>query len=296
MELIDPLFKSKESTNVYGKILPEGTVKTRLVIGGHHDANWEFTLLRKSWIVFGIIIVLTNTLPYLLSGIFGLKIVFYTLSNPYLFLPAIDFIFLIFFTILNPFFIYSTFNMISNTPVIGADDNLSALAVILAIARHLKINKLKNTEVWLVSHGCEEIGDRGSKRFSKKHYNELKDAFVINLDTVGGKGISFRFVTAEVMFIIKLSKEIAVELAKIAEELNIPYQIGKIEAYTDSMAYAQNKIEVCSIVGFPEKGFPRHYHTKYDTLDKIDVNSLWNCYRILLQFIEKVDNPKNRIE
>ena len=294
VEFIDPLFKKERSTNVVGKLYPEGEVERRIVIGGHHDSNWEFPILRKSWKLFGLLMALPIILNYFLLAAFVLKLILHSLSNPYLFFLELDLTFLIFLTAFIPFLIYGIFNTVSDRPVMGANDNLTSLAVILALASHLKKTSLKNTEIWLVSHGCEEIGDRGSKRFSRKHLDKLIDAIVINIDMIGGKNTQLRFITSELVF-TKLSSEIADELAKIAKGLSIPHQKKMIGAYTDSFAYAQNKIQSCSIVGFPEKGVPSHYHTREDTIENLEFDNLWDCFQILLKFIDKVENEETFI-
>jgi len=288
-EFIDPLFPSKGSTNVFGIISPKGEAKARVVIGGHHDSNWEYPILRKSWKLFGFLTALPIIANYLFFGLFILKLILYAFSIPYLFAQEVDLVLLIILTSLIPVLLVWMFNIVSHRPVMGANDNLTSIAIILAIASSLKNLELERTEVWLVSHGCEEIGDRGSKRFAKTHYDDLKDALVINLDMVGGQDSILRFITTELMFMFKLSPRLINELVKIAEELHIPYHTGLVEGFTDSMAYVQNKIEACSIIGFPKKGMPAHYHTREDTLEHLNFENLWNCYQILLKFIVKVD-------
>jgi len=291
-EFIDPLFPSRVSTNVFGIISPKGNVTGRIVIGGHHDSNWEYPILRRSWKLFGFLTALPIIANYLFLGLFILKLILCAFLMPYIFAKDVDLILLIIFTSVNPVLLVWMFNIVSHRPVMGANDNLTSLAIILAIASNLRNLELEKTEIWLVSHGCEEIGDRGSKRFAKAHYNDLKDASVINLDMVGGQDSMLRFITTELMFMVKLSPRLINELIKIAEELQIPYHTGLVEGFTDSMAYIQNKIEACSIIGFPKKGIPAHYHTREDTIDHLNFDNLWNCYRILLRFIEKIDKKE----
>jgi hypothetical protein len=78
-------------------------------------------------------------------------------------------------------------------------------------------------------------------------------------------------------------------LSKIANELNIAHEVGSVMFFTDSMAYSRNNIKACSIIGSPEKGFATHYHTVNDTIDKLDFNNLWNCFRILIEFVNRVE-------
>lgn len=290
IEFIDPLFKRRSSTNVFGKIQPEEQPRQVVVLGGHHDSNWEFTILRNAPILFGIIIIVPVIFNHLFLIIFVFKIVIYFLSIPYLFIPLIDLCLLIASSCFCPLLIYGAFYTVSNRPVMGADDNLSSIAVLMAIARHFKsTNRLRRTEIWIVSHGCEEIGDRGSKKFSKKHQPELREALVINIDIVGNKNGDLKIDIMEEVVFIKLCKELGLALSDIANDLSIPHEIGNVEAFTDSMAYARNKIRACSIIGNPKRGFPLHYHTREDTIDKIDFENLWKCYRILLEFLKRVD-------
>jgi len=298
IELIDPLFKKKKSTNVYAKFKPVENSKPKnlILIGGHHDSNYEFKIIRKSIFLFGLVITTSIILNYILFVIFIIKIIFYFFGEPYLIIPLVDLIILVILTILAPLYIYSGINIISNSAVPGANDNLTSIAIILEIAKYLKVpNILRNTEVWLVSHGCEEIGDRGSKRFAKKHYSELKNALVINIDMVGGKNSELRIDIMEETYLIKLYKKLGIELSKIASELKIPHTLGNVEAFTDSMAYSRIGIKACSLIGIPHKGLPAYYHTREDTIDKLDFNKLYNCFQIIIEFLLRIDQGKINI-
>lgn len=293
IEFIDPIFKKQESTNVYARFKPRENPKRIVVIGGHHDSNWEFPILKKLPKFFTGFMSLPILLSFFMVGVYTLKLILYFLSIPYLFFPQLDLVVLIIQTVSFPILIYTAINCVSRDPVMGADDNLTSTAIIFEIAKFLKKGEgLKNTEIWLVSHGCEEIGDRGSKRFSKKYLSELRDAYVINVDMVGGKDSELKVDIGEVRSIVELSKELGDELSKIANEFNIPHNVGNVMFFTDSMAYSRNGIKACSLIGSPKKGFATHYHTLNDTIDKLDFNNIWNCYRILVEFIKRMDEEK----
>jgi len=293
IEFIDPLFKKQESTNVYAKFKPKETTERIVVIGGHHDSNWEFPILKKWPKFFTAVMSLPILLSFFMIGVYILKLILFSVSIFVLFVSHVDLILLIIQSVLFPILIYTSIYCVSRDSVMGADDNLTSIAIILELAKFLKKSEgLINTEIWLVSHGCEEIGDRGSKRFSKQYLNELRDAYVINIDMVGGKDSELKVDIVEVSSIIKLSKELGDNLSKIATELNIPHNVGNVLFFTDSMSYSRNGIKACSLVGTQKKGFATHYHTLNDTIDKLDFNNLWNCYRILIDFIKKVDGKK----
>ncbi|TFF86324.1 MAG: M28 family peptidase [Promethearchaeota archaeon] len=298
-EVIDRLFKEKRSTNVVGKFMPDKDIKSKqlIIIGGHHDSQYEFGLLRISPLLFELMITSSIILNYIMFVLFIIKDIFFLLAIHYLIFPLIDMIILIILTCLSPFYVFSLFKITSKNAVLGADDNLSAIAVILELAKYLKLKKLKQTEIWLVSHGCEEIGDRGSKRFSKKHKEEIleKNGYVINIDMIGGKNSELKIDIIEEVILIKLCKELGNEISKIASDLGIQHKIGNIEAFSDSMAYSMNNIKACSVISVPKKGFAAHYHTRRDTIDIIDFNKLFDVCTILCEFIERVDGNKIHI-
>ncbi|MHC1590780.1 MAG: M28 family metallopeptidase, partial [Candidatus Helarchaeales archaeon] len=291
MEFIDPIFPAKESENVLARIHPRSVPEKIVVIGGHHDSNWEFSIMRWSKTLFGIVMILPVLLNHLFLIIFIIKLFLYCFSQPYLLAAVIDLFFLVILSACIPFLVLGIFCLVSSRPVMGADDNLSALAVIMMLGiQFRKFTPLETTELWLVSHGCEEIGDRGSRTFVKNHHAELKDAFVINLDMIGNKNGEFRIDVAEEMGFLKLDEKLGMVLSRIAEKKAVQHSIGSIGAFTDSMAYAQMGIRACSLLSIPKSGFPAHYHTREDTIDKISSESLWKCYDLLKEFIQGIDN------
>ena len=183
-EIVDIFFQEKQSTNVICKFKPKGKVKSLVIIDGHHDSNWEYPLLKKfsSGLVFFMGAHFALTALLMLGLIIKFALAAFSIQFGY----TIDLVLVVMFAAFIPLEIYTCVNIVSDRPVMGANDNLSALAVCLGVADHLSDikNLPKNTEVWLCSFGCEEIGVRGAKRFVTAHYNEVKDASVISLDIV----------------------------------------------------------------------------------------------------------------
>ena len=76
--------------------------------------------------------------------------------------------------------------------VMGANDNLSGIAVLQGIAETLGTNKKlipNHTKILLVSFGSEEAGLRGSKRWIKRHKDELDERpfYFLNFDGLAKK-------------------------------------------------------------------------------------------------------------
>lgn len=69
----------------------------------------------------------------------------------------------------------------------GANDNLSAVGCLVALAEMLRERPLAGLRVWLVSAGAEETFQDGIRGFMESHRDELPadSTWFLNLDTVG---------------------------------------------------------------------------------------------------------------
>lgn len=69
----------------------------------------------------------------------------------------------------------------------GANDNLSGVAVLIALAKTLREQPLDGVRVLLVSAGAEEALQEGIRGFARRHFPELdrERTWFLNLDTVG---------------------------------------------------------------------------------------------------------------
>ncbi len=77
---------------------------------------------------------------------------------------------------------------IARNPVVpGANDNLSGVAALVALADRLDAEPVEGLHVMLVSCGAEEVLQGGIYGFAEQHFPQLdrRQTFVINLDTIG---------------------------------------------------------------------------------------------------------------
>ena len=143
--------------------------------------------------------------------------------------------------------------------------------------------------MWLVSFGCEECGIRGSKRFIERHRDDVRGAYVLNLDMVGGKGTKLRVVTREERNLIRLSPAMVRFVEEAAGEAGIPLQKGPIIAFTDAMAFAVKGIRATTLMALDEKGMVDTYHSVEDRPEHLDDNLLFDSYRLCLAFLKHID-------
>ena len=302
-EFIDPLFKSRKSQNVIGKISSEEELKKIVIFSGHHDSALQFNLLTHLKIGYPIIIFLGLGIMFLWL-IVSTVILLLTLMG--LFFYEIFFLFvLILFLIGTPAFIglffFVSFGEKANK-VPGAVDNLSAVAIVLAIGKYLKNHKEiipKNTEIRLISFGCEEAGLRGAYRYVKEHYDELikYDAECVNMDGIHSINnisiIDFEPTTRTkhsddvVQKIINAAKnsEIKLQSSMLGGSSKLEKLFGQITGGTDATAFSKAKIKAANISAMDLKQMLGFYHQPTDTVDKIEKGSLESVLKICISYI-----------
>ncbi len=221
-EIIDFMFPKKKSQNVIGKIKPKNQTSELIIIGSHIDSSCEFPLMRKLKYGFIGILAINLFLNVILLVILIMKN-FLILIQLETLLLSIEILFFWVFLILIPTTILQLFFIISNRPVMGANDNLSGVAVCYEIAKNLNLpeNKPKNVEVWICAFGCEEIGSKGSRHFVKEYLKDIKKAKIINLDMLGNKDAPLLITTAEIFGFVKTDKKMNELIKNSAEKLNI---------------------------------------------------------------------------
>ncbi|MEJ2279602.1 MAG: M28 family peptidase [Candidatus Lokiarchaeota archaeon] len=107
----------------------------------------------------------------------------------------------------------------------GAVDNLSAVSIILGIAKYLKEHKNiipDNVEIQLISFGCEEAGLRGAYRYVEQHIEELKeyDTININMDALQNPN-RISIIEYEPTTRTKHSKEVVESLIEIGKSIGL---------------------------------------------------------------------------
>jgi hypothetical protein len=295
--LFDPLFRKKKSVNVIGTLCKPGTkdVKRLLIVSGHHDSAPENTWLRFLGYAFfillatfftGYIIMLTMSIIQLLgmitdnaslvrSGTMGWLMMAYPV------VPAI--IFAMFFT--------RKGKNGGNVP--GAADNLSACALSVAMCRFLVKNPSyipADTEIRFISFGGEESGYRGSRRYVKRHIDELKrlDARLLNIETVANPKIII--LTSDVNGIVKNSPEMVKSVVAAAERAGIPFKVkpATLGTANDSGPFSQAGLKAMTLFAFkiPQQ-MVAFYHQKWDRPEILTIKPLLNVLKLTFEWISK---------
>ncbi len=285
-EVIDPFFPSQTDHNVVATLKPTEEAKKLIILSGHHDSAYEFPLFEKFRAKVGLLAYLMVGLM-LLSAVlsfvqFGLEVAG-ILSWPLRVVFAV-----VYATTLLVVW-YLAFNLYTSKTILGANDNLSGVAVVIALAHYFHAHKPQNLELRFISFSCEEVA-RGSKRYVATHREELhqKDVEVINFDMVGcGK---LAIITAETAYMIKHARGLAERLKNTSEEVGANFQLQDLTfGFTDAGFFSKEAIPAVTILGFNADGYPDTWHTLEDTPGTIIDQNLQAAYKTARRYITTLD-------
>jgi hypothetical protein len=298
-ELFDPIFRKKRSINVIGTLNKPGTknVKRLLIVSGHHDSAPENTWLRflgygffilLATFFIGYIILLVMSIIQLLgmitdnaslvrTGTMGWILMVYPV------VPAV--IFAMFFT--------RKGKNGGNVP--GAADNLSASALSVAMCRFLVKNPSyipADTEIRFISFGGEEAGSRGSRRYVKRHLDELKrlDARLLNIETVASPEIII--LTSDVNGTVKNSPEMVKSVVAAADRAGVPFKVkpATLGTANDSGPFSKAGLKATTLLVFkiPQQ-MVAFYHQKWDRPEILTKEPMLNVLKLALEWIRNDD-------
>ena len=288
-KFIDWFLKEGETQNVMVIFKPKGEKKETLIFSGHHDSPYMMPIFYMPYkphvhkIENMVVVGLVLTIP---AGILRAAFV-----SPFLDFSFVvgwwDFLFPVtFLGLILALFFWA--KILTNEKNLGANDNLSAVAVLLGIGDYLKENRLENTEVWLVSFGSEEVYGYGSNDFAAKFQEVLKTALNINIETVGagtlaviGKekhnGMTY---SPEVIEIIKKGGS---RRGFDLEEVDITY------GGTDSYSIIKGGGKSACLFGMDETKLFSLWHSPLDNLENISEEKLSDALSICLGIIEEAE-------
>ena len=306
------LFKTKKSSNVFGIIKPTGEVKFRIIFEGHTDSAKEMNIvsykLRARQIIgrvglyFLFHTIIFSLWKFITQMISEFSIV---LLNWGIFsITVLDLIYFTSLVIIYPFFILLLKGFLGKTVVLGANDNLSATAVAVAIGKHLSENRPKNVEVWIGSQGSEEVGDKGAKAFVEKYggLGVLDNSYTVVLECCGA---------AEEMFLIEKDMHRAVYDIEINNMLLQAHTKAKINnpdllnirtgslkiGSCDACRYIHEGFKAAALMGMEKvKNRAVNWHSVKDAPKNIEKKILRDFFDVSLKFVELVDKKIGNLD
>ncbi|MFH1437815.1 MAG: M20/M25/M40 family metallo-hydrolase [Pseudomonadota bacterium] len=284
--------RKARSWNVCARLKPQEEARKLLVFSGHHDSAFRMPILspRLFRLVF-ILLPLFVTAVMVLLGLSGWKTWGLYFSAPGgAAMPRLLETILLCVSgagVLSAAVLLA--GMIRNDTVMGANDNLSGVAVALGVVRELADDRPRRTEVMAVSFGSEEAGLIGSREFAKRHAKELRSAVLINLDGIGQSG-TLRLITGELMAAARHDKKAVDLAARAAEASGIKIQKNFLWAgETDAASFSKKGLSAASFLRLNEKNFLDCYHNPGDNVQSLREESLQEALALCLEIVRQAD-------
>jgi hypothetical protein len=169
----------------------------------------------------------------------------------------------------------------------GANDNLSAVAVLTALARSLAERPLRGTRVLLLSTGSEESFMEGMQGFIRRHRATLDPdrTTVLCLECVGSPTLTL--VEAEGMLRMRPYSEAARNrLADAAEAAGVELVRGlRTVAATDALIALRRGYDAVTLASIDASKFPSNYHWPSDTPENLDWATMERAFAVADQFL-----------
>ncbi len=300
-EFIDRFLKKAPSQNVVGRIIPTGDVKRVIAFSGHHDSAPRYNLLEYlraggyagvvlwGFAIFGIwTVTLVVVVVTAVCGCHNADLEYFSVWLLVIGSPALFFLW---------FFKDSSER---GNVVPGAVDNLSAVAVVLAIGKYVKAHPgivPTGTEIRLISFGCEEAGLRGAYRYVETHREELgrSDFQLVNMDGLQSPKslmvLAFEPTTRTphdprvTGALVAAAGQSGVSIRKLGVNM-LDRVAGFFSGGTDAAAFSKSRIPASSIMAIDIKKYMNNYHTSRDTPDRIEPGVLEGALKICLTYLE----------
>jgi hypothetical protein len=167
-------------------------------------------------------------------------------------------------------------NIGASRVVPGANDNLSSVGALVALAHELSERAPAGVRVLLLSTGSEEGFMEGMQAFGRRHFHELppETTEFVCLECVGSPHLCI--VEAEGMLRMRHYTESSREaLARAGDEAGVELLRGlRTVAATDALIPLRAGYRACTLGGIDETKFPAEYHWPSDIPDNLDWSSV----------------------
>jgi Zn-dependent M28 family amino/carboxypeptidase len=168
--------------------------------------------------------------------------------------------------------------------VAGANDNLSGVAALVALAELLHEEPLPGMRVLLVSCGAEETLQDGVRAFLASHRHELSGApaWFVNLDTVGSPHLAMIEAEGPIWMETYAGPWLRDLLAECAERLDINLERGlRARASTDSVIPSRAGHPIATLVSLTDWRIPANYHLPSDVPANLDYDTVSEATRLV---------------
>ncbi|MFH1906993.1 MAG: M28 family peptidase [Chloroflexota bacterium] len=179
----------------------------------------------------------------------------------------------------------------SSTPfTAGANDNATAVGMVLTLAAQFAQKPLQNTRIFAVITGCEEVQHYGAIDWFARHRAELKDPRAIILEMLGCAGPAW---TTREGIIVPFKADPG--LLCTVEDLSAAHPQwkaypAKISGGNSELSDAVRfKVPAICLFGLKPDGEAPYWHQKQDTFDKMDSDVMERTWELAWALIQELN-------
>jgi Zn-dependent M28 family amino/carboxypeptidase len=172
----------------------------------------------------------------------------------------------------------AAFHDIATSQIVpGASDNLTAVAVLVALAERLRDEPLEGLRVMLVSCGAEEVIQGGIYGFAHRHYPELdrERTWFLNLETLGSNQLIMIEGEGPVVMEDYFDRSFRDLVARTAEAAGAPLRRGmRARNSTDAVLPSRAGFPTTTLASMNRYKALAHYHQMSDTPENVDYRTV----------------------
>lgn len=173
----------------------------------------------------------------------------------------------------------------------GANDNATAVSILLGIAQALQAHPLAHTDVVLLFTGCEEVGCEGMEHYLEQTRPSVDDTFWLDIEMVGTGDLCYitrHSITPLIQYtphpeMLALAKQVVrqhPELGVTGKAMLIVEEVGNL---------ARRGYKAVCVAGYDAHGQLPNWHRLSDNLDNIEPDTLSRAARYVWAVMQAVD-------
>ncbi len=178
----------------------------------------------------------------------------------------------------------ATMANIHTSPVVpGANDNLSAVSVLVALAERLRDEPIEGLRVMLVSCGAEEVIQGGINSFAKEHFPKLPQnrTWFLTLDTVGSPILAMCEGEGPVVMEDYYDRRFRDLIARVADRSGAPLRRGmRARNSTDAVIPSHARYPTALLVSIDKHKALSNYHLPSDTPENINYRTVAHALHV----------------
>jgi Zn-dependent M28 family amino/carboxypeptidase len=179
----------------------------------------------------------------------------------------------------------ATFEDIARSPIVpGANDNLSAVAVLVALAERVAAQPLIGLRLVLASCGAEEVVQGGIYGFARRHFPALdRDrTWFLNLDTVGSPKLIM--LEGEGAVVMEDYHDLSFRdlVARVAAQAGAPVRRGlRARTSTDAVIPSRAGYPTATLASMDRYKALSNYHLMTDTPQNVNYRTVRHALTVV---------------